>query len=261
MTALADHVVVGEGQHTLLFLHGLGGNHNNWQPQLDAFANDYQCVAWTMPGFGTSSPLDEMTWPALADAAAALLDEVAAEHTTVIGLSMGGYIAQQLAVQHRDRIDRVVLAATSAHFGRGNTEFIESFLTTRLKPIIEGKSPADLAPGFVPNLFSDDAPQQAIDNTVASMSQISPDAYRRALECLVTWDFREQLSELRQPTLCMAGANDRTAPVKAMQALADQLPQGALVTIENCNHLMNLDHPDAFNAAIQAFLQADGLQG
>lgn len=250
-----EYVAVGDGPQALLFLHGLGGDHTNWAPQVEALATDYRCIAWTMPGFGDSPALDAMTWPDLADAAANVMTDADVETATVVGLSMGGYIAQQLAADHPDRVDRVVLAATGAQFGRGNEDFKQRFLASRLEPIEAGKTPADLAPTIGPALLSPDAPAPAVTNVIASMSRISPDAYRKALACLVTWDFTERLSEITQPALCLAGDSDRTAPVVSVQALADGLPNAQLDVLKNCQHLMNLDRPADFNESLRRFLR------
>ena len=169
---------------------------------------------------------------------------------------MGGYIAQQFAADHDDRVDRLILAATTSQFGRGNTSFSEKFLAVRLKPLDEGDTPADLAPEVVRSLLSADASPETIANCVSSMSRISPHAYREALRCLVTWNFTDYLDEIVAPTLCLAGADDATAPVAALRALADGLPDGRLEVIDECNHLMNLDRPAEFNRLMRKFLDA-----
>jgi pimeloyl-ACP methyl ester carboxylesterase len=247
-------LVVGEGPSTLVFLHGLGGDNSNWEPQITEFAKDYRCVAWTLPGYGASPPMEALTWPKLSDMLARVLDDVGVHRATIIGLSMGGYIAQQFAADHAERVECLVLAATSSQFGRGSTLFAEKFLAARLKPLDDGETPASLAPRVVPSLLSPGASSSAIANCVASMSRISTDAYREALRCLVTWNFTDCLDEIVAPALCLAGTDDATAPVAALQALADGLLDARLEIIDNCNHLMNLDHPAEFNQLIRNFL-------
>lgn len=252
--ALPEHRVVGDGPNTLLFLHGLGGDYTNWDPQLEAFEDSYRCVSWTMPGYGDSPSIPEMTWATLADAAVELLDSISAETATVIGLSMGGMVAQQMAVSHPDRVDRLVLVATSPSFGRPGSDFAEKYLAARYEPLDAGKTPADLAPAVVEGLFGSDPAPGAAENCTASMSRISSDAYRQALGCLVTWAFDDQLGEIAAPTLCIAGDEDRTAPVASLQRLADGISGASLQVIETCGHLVNLERPVEFNQALQAFL-------
>ena len=240
----------------MVFLHGLGGDYSNWQPQIDEFAPDYRCIAWTMPGFGDSPPIDELTWPNLAQLLATLLDEAEVASAHVVGLSMGGYVAQQFSADYPDRVDRLVLSATSAQFGRGNAEFAEKFLAARLKPLDEGETPASIAPKVVSSLLSEDASDATIANCVTSMSRISADAYRAALRCLVTWDFVADLGRISASTLCLAGSEDRTAPVAAARALADGLPSAQVDVIDDCQHLMNLDRPAEFNRRVREFLDS-----
>lgn len=251
--ALPEYHVTGGGESAILFLHGLGGDFTNWRPQLDEFASDHRCIAWTLPGYGSSPALQTLTWPHLSDLIVRLLDKVGVDRAHVVGLSMGGYIAQQFAADHEDRVDRLVLAATTAQFGRANERFIEEFLAARLMPLRQGSTPADLAPAVVPTLLSAGTSQAAIDNAIASMSNITPAAYEAALRCLVTWDFLPHLDEIVAPTLCLAGDHDRTAPVAAVKALCDGLPNARMEVLENCQHLMNLDRPGAFNAALRGF--------
>jgi len=82
------------------------------------------------------------------------------------------------------------------------------------------------------------------------MSRITSDAYRRALECLVTWAFDDQLGAISTPALCIAGRDDRTAPVTSLQRLVDGIAESRLQVIESCGHLVNLDRPDEFNALL-----------
>lgn len=239
----------------LLFLHGLGGDWSNWTPQLEHFGIDYRCLSWTMPGYGDSAPLDPMDWSSLADSAVALLDHYGIDKATLVGLSMGGMVGQQLAVNHPDRLDGLVLVATSPSFGRpGRSDFAEQYLASRYEPLDAGKTPADLAPAVVDTLMGPDPHPAAPVNCLASMSRISSDAYRRALECLVTWAFDDELHRITAPTLCIAGADDTTAPVASMQRLVDGIDGAELAVIESCGHLVNLERPDEFNGLLAPFL-------
>jgi pimeloyl-ACP methyl ester carboxylesterase len=89
---------------------------------------------------------------------------------------------------------------------------------------------------------------------VQSMANISPQAYRRTLELLVTWDLTGRLHEIAAPTLCLVGTEDRTAPVAAVAALASAIPGAELRVIDGCNHLMNLDRPLEFGAELRRFV-------
>lgn len=265
MTQLAEHRIVGRetvgaSGETLLFLHGLGGAWSNWQPQLDAFASTHRCISWTLPGYGASPALDgPYTWPAIADAAVALLDHYDVERATVVGLSMGGYVGQQIALDHPDRLNRLCLVATSSAFAGGSkapghASFRDKYLASRLAPLDEGRTPADLAPTVAAMLLGPNAAVGALENCVASMSQVSVPAYRAALDLLVTWDVDDRLGEIAAPTLCIAGGLDKTAPPKSLQRIADRVATGRCEIIAESNHLVNLDQPAAFNSLLAGFL-------
>lgn len=253
---LPEHTIAGSGPETIVFLHGLGGDWTNWQPQLDDFAETHRCISWTLPGYGDSPAIDPMTWSTLADAVVAILDSAGVDAAHVVGLSMGGYIAQQLALDHPSRVDRLVLVATSSAFGRpGDDSFKQQFLALRHEPLDQGKTPADLAPGVVTALLGPAPHADARANCERSMGRITSDAYRQALACLVTWNATDRLAEIGHRTLCIAGDSDSTAPVGSLKRLAEGVNNAELVVIEQCGHLINLERPDEFNQTLRSFLK------
>ena len=247
-----------DGNRSVLFLHGLGGAAASWRPQLDALAPSLRCLAWTMPGYGPSAPLPTTTIATLADAAVEVLDRFEVDRADVVGHSMGGYVAQELAVEHPERVGRLVLAATTAAFGKPGSEFNERFLAARLEPLDEGLTPADVAPALVDGLCGPDVSSAVRADAVASMSEISPPAYRRALEALVAWDGRQRLPSVTADTLCIAAERDETAPLRAMERLGALIPGSTLEVIAGCGHLLNNEAPAAFNRLLTNFLVTAG---
>lgn len=261
MTAI-EHVDVGptEGDRSerppLLFLHGLGGNASSWQAQIDAFSTAERCVAWTMPGYGGSTPLppEEGSIAGLAEAAARLLDRLAVPRAVVIGHSLGGFVAQELALAAPDRVDRLVLVATTATFGRPGSDFNREFLAARLEPLDAGRTPADLAPDVVDGLVASAAPANVRNDAIASMSAIPVDGYRAALAALVGHDAVDRLPGLAMPTLGIAADADTTAPIRAMERLVAAIPSARLAVIDGCGHLVNSERPAAFNRLLADFI-------
>lgn len=257
MSAIPSWVEAGEASRALVFLHGIGGNAHSFDWQLPAFAERWRALAWDMPGYGQTSLDGEMTWPSLVDALLRLLDHLGIERAVVVGHSMGGMVAQQLALDHPDRVEALVLSATSAAFGSADGSFQERFLAERLAPLDAGLTPADLAPKVMPAMFKDFASDEAIARAVASMSAIRPETYRAALHCLVSFDHHDEIGAIACPTLVLAAERDEIAPPKGMERMAAKIPDARYHCLPGAGHLANLERPDAFNAAIDAFL--DGL--
>lgn len=258
MTALGDLLtpafrMVGDGPEIILYLHGIGGDRTSFDAQIGAFGPRFNHVAWDMPGYGDSAALPETTFPALAEAAVRLLDELGVHQAHVVGHSMGGMIAQELAASHQHRIASLVLSATSPAFGKPGGDWQQEFLATRLKPLDDGKTPADLAPAIVEALIGDAPDPDGVRAAIASMSRITPEAYRAALTCLVGFDRRDTLGDIAVPTLLIAGERDETAPPKVMQRMAEGITDARYVCLAGAGHLANLERPKAFNATLAAF--------
>jgi len=239
---------------TVLMLHGIGGGRLSFAPQMQALSDRYRMVAWDMPGYGGSAPLPEMTWGGLADSVLKLMDQLGVEAVDLLGHSMGGMVAQEVAHRHPKRVARLILAGTSAAFGGPSDDFKNKFFAARLKPLDEGKTPGDIAPELVRAMAGDDPDAAGIAAAVESMRRISPAAYRQALRCLVEFDRRDDLGRISMPTLLVAGEKDRTAPPAGMRRMADRIAGGRYVELAGAGHLMNLERPAAFTAAIAGFL-------
>ena len=104
MTAVPTYLRNGRSGDVIVFLHGIGGNAEYWQPQLSFFGKHFQAVAWNMPGYGGSPPLSEMNFPDLAASLASLLDTFSAEKFHLVGHSMGGMVAQEFLLQQSQRV-------------------------------------------------------------------------------------------------------------------------------------------------------------
>ncbi len=250
----ALHVEAGNGDLPILFLHGLGGDAEYWSAELAHFGQSQRAVAWTMPGYGSSPALNAVTIETLAMAARCLLDRLDIDRAVVVGHSMGGFIAQRLAIDAPERVAGLALVSTTASFGKPGSSFNDEFLASRLAPLDEGMTPADLAPSVVQGLVAREAAGAIKDKACASMSRISADGYRAALHALTAWDGRKELGALDVPTRCIVGADDPTVPVASMKKLAALIPGADLDVISGASHLVNLEQPDRFRDVLASFL-------
>jgi 3-oxoadipate enol-lactonase len=253
----------GTGEVVLL-LHGLGGSRIAWDPQLLALGRDHRAVAWDMPGYGASPPVDgPLTFPALADALARLLDGLDVARAHVVGLSLGGMVALHAALAHPDRVRSLALLSTSPAFGLDGTR-PEDWRAARLVPLDAGRQPGDDAVGSIRAIAGPSIPPEAVATQAAAMARISAPAMRRAVDCLVTHDVRARLGEITAPALVLTGELDAETPTSYGRALADGLPDARFRIVPGCGHLLPVEAPDLVNAALVEHLarvEQDGARG
>lgn len=253
MIAVPDSIEKGAGD-VILFLHGVGGGAYSWMPQINSFSMKYTAAAWDMPGYGKSVLAGGMTFPDLADGLLALLDDKAWEKVHLVGHSMGGMVAQEFAVAHQDRLASLTLSATSPAFGRPDGDFQKKFVEARLAPLAARKTMDDLATELVETMMSPDADPNGRQLAHDCMSNVPAETYRAAVECIVTFEQRANLPKIAVPTLVLAGETDTNAPAPMMEKMAAKIPSARYVCLPELGHLANLEDPQAFDAALSAFL-------
>lgn len=241
-------VEAGSGE-LALFLHGLGGSRTSWTSQVSGLASLRRCVAWDMPGYGESAG-SPTSLPELADAAAELITELGAESADIIGLSMGGMIAQHLAIRHPAMVRTLALLDTSPAFGLDGTTR-EEWLEARLNSINAGKQTSDIAPQVIGGIVGPQCSEQVITSAVASMVRIPTHSLVSACYALVDHDVRDRLAGITVPTQIIVGADDQETPVTYAQMLVDAIPGAHLAIIKDCGHLSNVEAPERVNQLIE----------
>jgi 3-oxoadipate enol-lactonase len=237
----------------VLFLHGLGGTRLAWEPQLEGLADAHRCIAWDLPGYGDSHPLDRLTFGAIVDAVVALLDRLALERVDVVGLSFGGHHALHVALMAPDRVRRLVLADTSAAFGIDGTDATE-WKRQRLDPLDAGLTPANMAPAVIDAITAPGFGGRERERTVEAFARISATGLRAAVDCLPTHDVRDRLGEICAPTLVIVGELDTETPVAYAELLAAGIAGAELRCIRGVGHLTPAEAPAEFNALVREFL-------
>jgi 3-oxoadipate enol-lactonase len=241
----------------LVFLHGIGGAARAWRGQLDAFSDRYRAIAWDMPGYGGSAPLPCVSIASLADALQDFLQQVGATKPVIVGHSIGGMIVQQLLAKSPRIASAVVLAQTSPAFGKPDGDWQKNFIDARLGPLDRGETLVTLAPSLVKELVGDDPDAQGLDLARDCMAAVPPASYRATMLALMGFDLRHALKNIKVPTLVLSGSRDNNAPAPMMAKMAGYIPAAAYIEIEGAGHLVNLERPAAFNAALDRFLKAN----
>src|ERR1700712_2332071 len=239
----------------LVFLHGSGGAARAWRGQLDAFGDRYRAIAWDMPGYGGSAPLQSVSIPALANALKDFLASIDAARPIIVGHSIGGMIVQQLLVHDPIIAEYVVLAQTSPAFGRPDGNWQKEFLDARLGPLDRGETMASLAPRGGADLVGDDADPAGIELACGCMATVPEASYRAAMTSMLGFDLRKSLSQISVPALVIAGTKDKNAPAPMVKKMASFIPNATYVELEGVGHLVALEQPAEFNAVLGDFLR------
>lgn len=254
MTALPAFTTLGGGP-TVLMLHGIGGGHLSFAPQVETLASSgYRAVAWDMPGYGHSAPIEPYTFKGLAESCIRLIESLQCASVVLVGHSMGGMVAQEVVARRPDLVNRLVLCGTSPAFGKPDGDWQRSFIAERTAPLDAGQSMADLAQVLVPRMIGPGSLPEGVRLATHCMGLVPAATYRRALECIVTFDRRANLSHILVPTLLVAGEHDRNAPPAVMKRMAESIPNSSYLELKGIGHLQNLEAPDDFDNLLLNFL-------
>ena len=174
---------LGSGPTTVLMLHGIGGGHLAFAPQVETLAGaGYRAVAWDMPGYGRSAPIEPYTFKGLAQSCVALIDALQCEHVVLLGHSMGGMVAQEVVARRPELVSRLILCGTSPSFGKPDGDWQQQFISQRTAPLDAGKSMADLAEVLVPQMIGPGSLPEGVKLATHCMGLVPAATYRRALE-------------------------------------------------------------------------------
>ena len=157
---------------------------------------------------------------------------------------------------HPNRLISLTLSGTSPAFGSPDGDFQKKFLAARLKPLDEGKTLADLAPGIVPTLMADNPNPEGVKIALASMSDCPSDTYRASMLAITQFDMRYDLVNIKVPTLVLAGEKDTNAAAPMMEKMAAKIAGSTFTLLPGVGHLANLEQPEAFDKALNDFLEA-----
>jgi 3-oxoadipate enol-lactonase len=254
MTSVPAFTALGGGP-TILMLHGIGGGHLAFAPQVETLATaGYRAVAWDMPGYGHSAPIEPYTFKGLAQSCVQLIEALKCERVVLLGHNIGGMVAQEVVARRPDLVSRLILCGTSPAFGDADDEGQRQFVAERTASLDAGRSMAELAQQLVPEMVGPGSLPEGVRLATHCMGLVPAATFRRALECIVTFDRRKDLGNIHVPTLVLAGEHDRNAPPAMMRRMAEAIPRSDYHEMKGIGHLQNLEAPDAFDAVVLNFL-------
>ena len=245
----------GQGAPVLLIM-GLGLTSDMWHRTRPLLESRYRTIALDNRGVGRSEvPPGPYSLATMASDAASVLDAAGDSSAHVFGVSMGGMIAQEFAVQYPSRVRSLILGCTSPggpHAVRAEPAALE-MLTSRATMTVEEFSDAVLQ--FI---HDPGTPRGRIEEDLVIRRQWNPsiEGYLAQLHGIMAWEAYSRLPQITAPTLVIHGETDRLIPPGNSRVIADRLPNAKLVLIPRAGHIFSTDQPEASHRAILDFLAA-----
>jgi pimeloyl-ACP methyl ester carboxylesterase len=253
----------------LLLIMGLAADSTAWMFQVPDFALHYRTIVFDNRGVGrTSKPPGPYTIHLMADDAAGLLDVLDVRRAHVVGVSMGGMIAQELALRHPERVRSLVLACTypepDAEIERNRRFTVERLGGTvtsegQMQVDFKAINPMDFLQHLLPTVFNPDFIARELPKLIQVFSGalqygFSMEAILGQVAAVMGHKATDRLHEIAVPTLVITGDADRLIPPANSDILAKHIPGATLMRVPGGSHGFNFETPEVFNRAVLDFL-------
>lgn len=246
--------ITGRGE-PLILIEGLGTATWLWWKQVPELSRHFRVVAFDLRGSGWSDKPDEpYSIPMFADDLAGLMDTLRIKQAHVLGISLGGYVAQEFALRYPQKVKRLILCSTGTN-GPHATPPSPDVILALMTPVagqgdLRSRIALSLSVGHAV------AHPEDIEQMIAwRLDNPQPAyAYNRQLMSAVGWTSEGRLGEISMPTLIMAGSEDRVVPPQNADVLAAGIPHAEKVILQGAGHLINVEKPDEFNKEVIQFL-------
>jgi 3-oxoadipate enol-lactonase len=248
----------------IVFLHGVGATKRMWAPQITMLSERFRCIALDYRGYGESEAPPEPSLKADArDAKAisrasyardviAVLDAVGIDAAHICGCSLGGVVALETYDAKPARVKSLALVDTFAFYPGGVASIDERIANLDKLGINE------FAKTRAPGIHKPDAPRELVATSVADMASIPLPVYKASTRATWTGDYRALLPRIAVPAEVFWGELDTTiAPHDLSEELANAIPTcSGVVRVPHAGHVANLDNPEFFNLALEAFIDS-----
>jgi len=240
----------------LVFIAGLTAHSGNWPLQVPVFAQTHQVIVMDNRNSGRSAVTENGSIPAMADDVAALMDELGIFRADMVGRSMGGYIAQEVALRHPRRVRRMILESTAPVSSIRNNMLFEHLLHL----MEEGHGQRSVLTMFFlwdnsPSLMNDPVLlDQAVKETMADPYAQKTEGFRNQVKAIRAHDTRGRLSRISAPCLIIGGAQDLLIPMEEQKALVEGIPDARWLCLQGSGHGVHADQAEGFNSAVLDFL-------
>ena len=233
--------------------HSLATNLSMWDPQMTALLSRYRILRYDTRGHGgTDTPAGPYTLEQLAEDVRALLGAMGIARTHFIGLSMGGFIGQLLALSHPELLQSLVLCDTTSRIPpEARPTWDERIRVAQIRGMEPHVEPT-IGRWFTPPFREQRA--DLVNPVRAIIRGTPPQGYIGCCHAIAALDLTDHLGGVRVPTLVIVGEDDPATPVAASRTIHERIQGSELVILKSASHLSNLEQPEAFNRAVTAFL-------
>jgi pimeloyl-ACP methyl ester carboxylesterase len=257
-------------EHPIVFVHGLAGQWQNWLENIPRFARSRRIIVPDLPGFGRSDMArEDISIEYYGRWLERLLDRLDVGPVVVVGNSMGGFIAAELAITQPQRVERMLLISAA---GISTAEILQpaAIVTGKLASLLGASTPAQMRltagrPGLRraalmavarhPGALAPDLVYEGF------LKGTGKDGFYQALMACITYDFRDRLPQIGCPTLVVWGEKDMIIPVRDADAYVSMIPGARKVIFEDTGHVAMAERPAAFNAELDEFLDYQVSEG
>ncbi len=244
--------------HPVVLIHGyVGDGRSTWGPQLDGLSDEFDVIAWDLPGAGGSDdPPEFCGMSGFADALAGFIEALDLASPHLVGLSFGGATVIEFCRRHQELASTITLVGAYAGWaGSLPADEVERRLDQAME--LSRMAPQELVDALLPTMFAASAPSEVIARYAEALASFHP-AGLRAMARACTEDLTEVLPAIRLPTLLLYGEEDTRAPAGVANELHAAIAASDLRVLPRAGHVCNVDAVEDFNAALRDFLRHGG---
>ncbi|MDR7076552.1 pimeloyl-ACP methyl ester carboxylesterase [Neobacillus niacini] len=248
----------GDGEPLLLIM-GLSLTSKSWFKTLPALSEQYKVILFDNRGVGQSGkPNSPYSIELMAEDARAVLDAAGVESAHVYGISMGGMIAQRLAIQYPERVRSLILGCTTS----GGEKHVQPGAEVSMLMLSRGSStatPEELAWATAPILYSQSFLENHRDLVADDVQRrieepVFPYAYMLQLQACAAHDTYNEIEQIKVPVLVIHGDADKLVPYENGETLAEKIPNSEFLTINGAGHIYFTEANDLVNNSVLEFL-------
>lgn len=244
-----------------MLIPGFASGIWSWEWQVESLARDFRVITFDPRGIA-KSPVHagrEVSIPGIADDILGVLGRLDIDIAHVLGISFGGFVAQEFALRYPEKLNKLVLASTS--FGGPNhispsMEVLASFAAT------DGLNSSERIRKYLTMAFSADFVREQADVvdrfcTLRERNLVTEDVYLQQLSSAMKFSAEGRVSRIRAETLVVTGDRDQVVPAQNSKNLAERVPGARLVTIQDSGHMAFVEQAEEFNSLVRGFLAGE----